>query len=358
MVQIANQLGAEQVRVVLGRFHTQVTFEARRETDSIDPERMDRALQDPLKTGDSLTTDLTLALLANLGEEHLSTSWSVGERKLTLHGSSGCLEDGEEGVNSGTCRLYVRHRPSWRLWRHASRRADAASLLRHKAVYSPARVVINKEEMAAAPAFLLNDHLRGMSEATRLVGSRWRSTRVAASNLCFQLAQEREDSVTLLRPALSAYVVRQNHLNLWVSGIRASNTLVPDGESSVAWALQYRRRGENISMRKVRKRDLFQAVLALNRHGSGEGEHLRVKVVRHGVTLFDQSLLPTDDRLEDFAGCVLLFADSELPTELSGLKLGPTEALIRKVDRFRPLLEEAENYWKQARSLLYRERTR
>lgn len=84
---------------------------------------------------------------------------------------------------------------------------------------------------------------------------------------------------------------------------------------------------------------------------------VRVKVVRHGVTLFDQWLLATDDRLEDFKGCALLFADSELPTDLSALKLGPTEALVQKIGRFKPLLEEADNYWEQARSLLYRERT-
>ena len=90
--------------------------------------------------------------------------------------------------------------------------------------------------------------------------------------------------------ALSAYLVRREVMNVWAQGMRVNNNLKPDGQSSAAWMLQFRRQGENISMRWARKRDRYSVVLGLNFKNAGSKEPPRFTIVRSGVTLVERAI--------------------------------------------------------------------
>ena len=251
--------------------------------------------------------------------------------------------------------MLLTHSSGWQFWRNSRRRAESASILQHHCEFSAARINIDGRDIATPTSSSLNEHLREVGQARfNFVTGAFENTRskVAASNIVFELAEPCKPALSLLRPSLSAYSVKQGDLNLWTQGTRFGNTLRPDGESSSAWMLQFVRGGKNVSIRRTRKRDRYRAVLTMNLIGAGNTEPLRLKIVRHGVLIYDSPAWVADQRLEAFRGCTLLLADDQLQTDLSGLQLVRNEHFLNVVLRERRLLELGEEYFVRAEELV------
>jgi hypothetical protein len=178
----------------------------------------------------------------------------------------------------------------------------------------------------------------------------------AASNLLFLLTEEDQPGVKLAIPPLAAFRDKEG-LIIWAqgSGARASLTgsgLKPDGVEVCTWMLQYVRRARDLSLTEVPKDPMFRAVMALNIHGPGNSEGLRVTVVRHGIAVLETTESVQDHGLEDLVGCSLLFADEELDTDLGGLSVVRNEKYYERLRGFAPLAERGHRYFQQASNFL------
>lgn len=359
MVQVANLLGAEKIEIKVARASTTFLFQASAPDYLQAPDPLAHALAQPLETRNPCLAALTSALLGTLNPENHHTAWSIcgplNAFELTLDSAHKVEVVSRDNVRVEKARFELRvyHRGSWKFWLGAAGRAESVSLLQHHARFSPARIVIDGSELETPQASVLNDHIVALESFRQISTSRKRA-RVPAELVYFELAETGLPAVSLLRPSLSAYVIRKNNLNLWASGTRPGNTLLPDGESSAAWVLQFRRNSQNLSMRLVRKRDRFRVVLSYNIDEAAQHRPLKILIVRDGVLLAEKDLLDTGSELEALQGCTLLLADNDLMTDLSGLQLVDTKQLERQISKFRYLKPIMDDYLDRAKTLLNR----
>jgi hypothetical protein len=362
MVQVANRLNAAQIDLRIYRASTTFSFQVRNYTGPLgDPDAVARSLADPLNCDDPATRDLVSALLGTFHPTSLQIHWSIRSAKLWKglninHKREVRLwqRDGYQ-IEGLEFSLELTHKNSWKFWESASRRAETASIVRQHCTFSAGRILIDGQELKPPPSSDLNEHVRelgGGSFNAMTGGFQIGQIRVPASNISFDLAQDGEPAVAVLRPSHSSYVVRQDWLNLWAQGTRSSNTLRPDGLSSSAWMLHFRKGKKNVSMRVARKRDRYRAVLVMNIHGAGNSEGLRLKIVRHGVLLLDGQVPSTDSTFEAFRGCVLLMADDTMETDLTGLQLVKNQHYIERILAFEELLKSGLEYFTKAESLV------
>ena len=86
--------------------------------------------------------------------------------------------------------------------------------------------------------------------------------------------------------------------------------------------------------------------------GDAAEKPLRIKIVRAGVTVLEQSMEREDDRFKAFSGCILLFHDEELETDLTGFQIIQNDAFLEKIDSFQPLLLKARSYFDKGKTMI------
>jgi hypothetical protein len=352
IVQVAHHLRAEVVKVKIERFRTVVRFRAPEGGGITDSEAIYRAFADPLAIQDPVMVDFIAGLIGTITDDNLETLWSYSEghlgrrvfinRKRRFSIEDFTLSqplDADDHPYAFT--LSILHPKTWKFWLGARRRASAARVLEENCCYSGVKIKIDSRELCLNTSSELNNHL---------AESNWSNdgyfqTKFPADNILYDMASPGEMRCCILRPSLSAYVVRSDFMNLWVSAIRVNNTLKPDGDSSAAWMLQFLEEGKNVSMRFAPKRVPIRACLVLNISGKGSDEPLRIIVVRAGITVLEQTMSEAADDLEKFSGCILLFHDEELETDLTGFQIIQNEAFLEKIRSFLPLLIKARQYY-------------
>lgn len=359
-VQVAHHLRADVINVKIERYRTVVRFRAPRGGSLTDSESIHRAFVDPLAVKDPIMADLVSGLIGTITGENLETLWSYsqghkGRRVYIDRKRQFSIKDFvlsrplDEDDYPFAYTLSVLHPRTWKFWQGARRRAAAAKVLEEHCRYSGVRIVVDARELESHPSSELNSHLR-TTQWTKNVGYVYSCH--AADNIVYQLATDDEVRCSILRPSLSAYVVRAHHVNLWVSSIRVNNSLKPDGNSSAAWMLQFLNGEQNVSMRYVPKRVLLRTCLCLNLRGEAAEHPLRIKIVRAGVTVLEKAMDEHPEEFNAFQGCVLLFADEELETDLTGFQVIENEAFFAKIHSYHPLLEKARRYYENGQKLI------
>ena len=358
-VQMAHRLGAPRIDVVIGRYSTSLKFFSAQGRTVPTVLEISSALRDPLGNEDPLLHDLVLCLYGTLTGPTVETRLTLADRD----GGEDMVMDAERGVHirrvppvdceAGTVQITLRvlHHSPWKFWEGGRRRAESSLLLTMHCGFSEARLYIDGKELPPRPASVVNEHL---VEARPV---RWGDYPAppkipAASNIVFVMAGVDQPGFAMLRPSLSGYVVRQGVMNVWASGVRVNNTLIPDGTSSAAWMLQFRKGDEDISMRWARKRDRYLAVLGLNIDNEGSGSRFQMKLIRQGVLLAEKSVGSGQGLTDDFLGCSLIFADDDLKTDLTGFQLVESQQLSNRIHSFFPLLAEGRRFFEQGRALV------
>ena len=360
IVQVAHHLRADTVRVKIERYRTVVRFRAPRGGIITDSESIYRAFADPLAVDDPVMVDFISGLIGTITEQNLETLWSysaghMGRRVFINRQRRFSIEDFvlsrplDEDDHPYAFTLSVLHPRTWKFWQGARRRAEAAKVLEDNCRYSGVKLFVDARELELHPSSELNGHLKKI----RLIEQGYYGHAYhPADNILYDMAAPDEMRCGILRPSLSAYVVRGDHMNLWVSAIRVNNTLKPDGNSSAAWMLQFLEDGHNISMRFAPKRVPLRACLCVNLLGDAAEKPLRIKIVRAGVTVLEQSMEREDDRFKAFSGCILLFHDEELETDLTGFQIIQNDAFLEKIDSFQPLLLKARSYFDKGKTMI------
>ena len=359
IVQVAHHLQADEVKVKIEKFRTVVRFRAPRAGSITDSDAIYKAFADPLEIQDPVMFDLVSGLMGTVTEENLETLWSFSEghsgRRVFINRERRfSIQDFklsrplEEDQHPNAYTLSVLHPRSWKFWLGARRRAAAARVLEENCRFSGVKISIDTRELEIHASSVVNDHTKRTLWGQE--GVAWAAD--LRSSILYDMAEPGEQRFCLLRPSLSAYVVRADYMNLWVSGTRVNNTLKPDGISSAAWMLQFRKDDENVSMRFAPKRVPCRAVLGLNYHAPDEDDAFRVKVIRGGVTVLERRMDDYADRFKDFQGTVLIFCDHELETDLTGLQIIQDEAFLQKVESYRHLIAPAIAYYKKGRDML------
>lgn len=358
IVQVAHRLLADEIRVTIERFRTVVRFRAPLAGSITDSEAIYNAFVDPLEIQDPLMFDLVSGLMGTITEENLETLWSFStghrgrrvfinsQRRFSIKDFQLSRPlDEEQHPNAYT--LSVLHPKSWKFWLGAKRRAAAAKVLEDNCQLSGVKIFVDGRQFEIKSAKILNGHL----PIKGFWGDGHFEVRTAASNMLFLLANEDEQRFSLLRPSLSAYVVRADYMNLWVSGTRVYNSLKPDGESGVSWMLQFRQDNENISMRMAPKRVPCKAALGVG-YEEGKDSPLRIKIVRNGITVLERTLDEYGKRFKQFNGCCLIFCDDELETDLTGLQVIQDEAFLERVESFKYLLPKVREFYEKGSKML------
>ncbi|MCA9781498.1 MAG: hypothetical protein KC800_32495, partial [Candidatus Eremiobacteraeota bacterium] len=359
IVQVAHHLRAETVRIKIERYRTVVRFRAPNGGNITDSESIYRAFADPLAVKDPVMIDFISGLIGTITDQNLETLWSYSEghkgRRVFINRQRRfSIEDFilsqplDEDDHPYAFTLSVLHPRSWKFWQGARRRAEAARVLENNCRYSGVKLFIDARELELQPSSELNSHLK----ISRWVEGHYHYVFRPADNILYDMAAPEEMRCGILRPSLSAYVVRADHMNLWVSSIRVNNTLRPDGNSSAAWMLQFLEEGQNVSMRFAPKRVPVRACLCMNLLGEGAEMPLRVKIVRAGVTVLEQSMDEHAERFKLFTGCILLFNDEELETDLTGFQIIQNEAFFAKIDSYQPLVIKARQYFDKGKTMI------
>lgn len=361
IIQVAQQVQAQEVEIRVERFRTKLRFHAPLGSSITDPESLFQAFCAPLVISDPVLKDLVSGLLGTINENNLETLWSFS------HGHSGrrifidqkrrfsiepftLSKPRDPELPAFTFTLSVLHPKRWKFWKDARRRAEIHKVVTDNCRFCGIKVTLDGKECPLAATHELNSHLTVM-KMNDFLGV-LRPHPVAAYCVCYDMASNAPYRFSLLRPSLSAFVVRENDLNLWAPGTRVNNTLAPDSLSSAAWMLQFQERDKLLSMRVVPKRVPCRAVLVVNRHPEIEDAPLRLKVVRHGILVLDK-LVDEDDRdYEDFKGCVLVMCGHHLATDLTGLQVVENQAFREAVLSHRTLLPAAFAYAERAQALL------
>ena len=360
IVQVAHHLRAETVKIKIERYRTVVRFRAPKGGNITDSESIYRAFADPLAVKDPVMIDFISGLIGTITDQNLETLWSYSEghkgRRVFINRKRRfSIEDFilsqplDKDDHPYAFTLSILHPRSWKFWQGARRRADAARVLENNCRYSGVKLFIDARELELHPSSELNSHLR----VTRLIDQGYHHYAYhPADNILYDMAGPDEMRCGILRPSLSAYVVRADHMNLWVSAIRVNNTLKPDGNSSAAWMLQFMEEGENVSMRFAPKRVPLRACLCMNLLGEAAHKPLRIKIVRAGVTVLEQAMDNEAERYKHFAGCILLFNDEQLETDLTGFQVIQNEAFLRKIDSYQPLVVKARKYFDVGKTMI------
>lgn len=345
-VQVANRLKTETINVSIGRYGTKLSFDCADPGVAGDLQGLHTAVADPLNVEDPLLKDLIALLYGTIKPGNRETTWTCkrgGKAEALVIDSSRKVRSTRcdvamEGTEQVTLELSVTHGDVWKFWLHARRRAQSAAILRKECAFSPARLVIDGWQAETANPSVFNV----LEDITDLTDYGLRKH--PASNVLFTLPEEGDPVLCLQRPSMSAYLVRKEVMNVWATGMRVNNTLVPDGVSTAAWMLQFRRGGENLSMRWVHKRDLFKSVIAFHFDNKLSKRPPRLQVVRAGVLLCDEEIADSELRAM-FRGCVILLADDALDTDLTGFQLIKNEAYLQAIRRLEPQLEAAREYF-------------
>ena len=358
VVQVAHRLRTDEIRVDIGRFRTTLEFRpiGRQEFEM---DRLYTALADPLGTEDPLLIDLVAALYGTLKTDLQEATWEhelgvqgqrlVVDRNRRVHCERYECELSEEPDRARIV-FAVSHANPWMFWKGARHRAESAAVLLQFCRHSAAKIVLDGTDLVIASASEVNSHVQRLSYEPGELTSSINFTE-PASNILFELAAEDGPALGISRPSLSAYLVRREVMNVWAQGMRVNNTLRPDGQSSAAWMLQFRREGENISMRWARKRDRYSVVLGLNFKNAGSHEPPRFTIVRSGVTLVERAL--QDPELDEaFRGCHLLIADETMTTDLSGFQYVEDDSFRQRLLSYAPLVAVARDYYEIGREMM------
>jgi hypothetical protein len=348
VIQVAHRLRADVIQVQIGRFRTTLHFELDR-TPSFDMDLLYRAVSDPLSMQDLLLRDLVAALYGTLHKGNSETTWSwerdgVGDRLVIDRDRRVVCQRFEADCQSTRFSFSVAHSNPWKFWEGAGRRADAAAIISRACAFSAAKIFVDGQEQSVEMASVVNNHVVVLDLPL--------NASEPASNILFEMASADEAAFGLLRPSLSAYLVRRDVMNVWASGMRVNNRMRPDGQSSAAWMLQFRRDDENISMRWVRKRDRYRTVLGLNVDNGGSEAPLQLKLVRSGVTMLEKEMGHDEEIHKVFKGCTLILADETLETDLTGFQYLQNEAFRDHLLNYAPLVDAARTYCEEGMEMM------
>jgi hypothetical protein len=358
-IQAAHRLGAEAVKLTVAGDQTRVDFHI--EVDRI--AQLSEALSEPMLEaagGQTLAADLALALLGGLSQsESTSASWGVhnGTSQTVFEVDSGFTAT-KAAVKvpgtAGACRFAVQRPGTWKFWETVKRRTEIFQFLRALCAFSPVRITVNGKEIPRPDCSFFNEHLRefhGSEFSAVLAVRHMTKSRVAASNLLFELAPPGQPALSVKPPPAFHYTVVGDNLNLWKQALVPENLLRPDGEEVCAWMLQVQEQGRRVPASDDNCR--FSCVIALNLHGPGVGEAPRVKVVRHGVLVLDGRIALEDERLEPFRGCSLLYVDSVTPTDAGGFHLVQDDLFLEQLFSLTSLIEKGQQAFDEAAESLH-----
>lgn len=364
LVQVANQLEVESIDMMLRPTVKIVEFVVPEGEQPIkDVHQVGKALSTPMASTDPVMDNLISALLGSLSSSHRSTELRIRqgqrEQRLRLDSSRRAHISSNEGQASAKAAavigLSVSHRSSWKFWQTPPKLKAAVSLIQEQCAYSASEITLNGVVLESPPVSVLNEHLReiGGSSFSAIDGSfRLGQKRVAASNILFDLAESRDSGFSLSRPKSLAYLTQSKVLNLWAPGTRKDNELRPDGQEAPAWMLQFVRDGQGIGLAECPERGLFKAVLVMNIHGPGNHDNLRLKIVRHGVTVLELLDRDLGLRFDSFRGCTLVIANDDLETDLTGLQVVQNEKFLQTILGYESLLLEGQEYFAQGESMM------
>ena len=363
-VQVAHHLRADHIKIRIERYRTVVRFKAPTGGDITDSEAIYRAFCDPLVVEDPVMIDLVSGLIGTITEENLETLWSYSEghagRRVFINAERrfsivdfNLSQPKAEDDHPFSFTLSVLHPRTWKFWLGGRRRAAAAKVLSDNCSYSGVKITVDTRELDIEPSSKLIAHTGRRVKYYTVEGfDHYVSQPDPASNILYEMADDKVQRFSIMRPSLSAYVVREESKNLWAQGTRVNNSLIPDGESSAAWSLQFLQDGKDVSMRYAPKRVPCTACLAFHHEGDYATNPLRVKLIRSGVTVLEQSLDDWDDELKAFRGCTLVFSDHTLETDLTGLQVIQNDAFLQKIQSYEHLVHKAKQYFAEARPLL------
>ena len=360
ILQLAVFLGARRVEVCLSLRESRISFMS--ETDPL-PDAPD-SLKDPLSPEDPLKSFVASVLMSGLSAGLAKIVWkaSVGSVSRTLRlESDGLVESTGSGLPPGDVRhdFSLVHTSSWKFWEGAKRRREGLDLIRESTRFAALEIELNQKELKLLPVAILNDHVSdfGGSQFNAATGV-MQNTRgpAVASNLLFLLCQENQLGVRVASPPLAAFREKEGFI-VWAqgSGARASLTgsgLKPDGSEVPTWMLQYVEGSQELRLAEMRENPPCRAIMALNIHGPGNREGLRVTVIRFGVTVLETVESAEEHGLEDLVGCSVLFADEDLDTDLAGLSVVKNEKYYEKLRSFASLAERGHRYFQQASRFL------
>ena len=225
----------------------------------------------------------------------------------------------------------------WRFWELGSRLEKLKNLLGGKCLFSAVLLTVNGDEIPRADLFILNSHLREFHS------TQFNAAIGAMQNLKSKVAP----SCIVLHPCRKGFGIigpdpklysRHREVYLWTQGLQQNNTYRPDTSEAPAW--MFLLEGE---VRPPQQPLICDAVVALNIHGPGNQDRLRIKVVRGGVLILEAQIL--DDNFEAFRGCSVLLDDDELATDLSGLKLVESEELLNKLNHLKDLVDKGHEHY-------------
>lgn len=354
IVQIASQLGAVEMKFRMERFRTAVHFRAPKSGSVADSEAIYKAFSDPLNVSDPLMNDLVTALLGSLTEHTQEVLWSYSEGH---RGRRVFIKDHQFEAKDFILRrplasddfpcaytLSVLHPRIWKFWLASHRIVDAVQLVEQTARFSRVKIRLDGRNLEPAPSNSFIRHRRVVS----YFSENFRPYRIAS----YLLSNQEEHAFRIQRPSTANYVVRETNLNLWASGTRLKNTLVPDGLGSPAWVLRFTDGTDDLSMRQVIKAPSCKALLAYCPKQAKAERELRLTLVRNSVVVFDEDAGEWSERLPFLKGCALILHDHSLPTDLTGFQIIQDKELRARLEALEPELQKAKTFLKRSQQLV------
>lgn len=351
VVQVASRLGAASMKIRLERFRTAIFFRAERGGAVTDFEAITRAFLAPLEVDDPVLADLAAALWGAQSETTQEVLWSFSQgyrgRRVFIKDRVFRTEEFTleipipEGEPPCVFHLSVIHTKSWRFWVHSRRNAEALLLLTKSCVFSRVHLVVDGRAVEKADGSYLTDH-------RKFAG--YSMSAAPYDNVLYELAED--GGFETGRPGLAQYVVRDRHFNVWASGTRISNRTAPDGISSPTWMVQFRQKGEDLSMRQVPKHPRCRLILAYDRKEAADKVPLRLTLVRQSILLEHRPSVGWGIGIEKWHGCHLILDDDSLGTDLTGFQVIEDDRLLALLKTLESRLDWSKSYFEQGRRLL------
>lgn len=355
VVQIASQLGAQEMRFKLEKFRTSVHFRAPVGGSVTNSEHIYRAFADPLNVQDELMSDLISALLGSLTKDVLEILWSYSEghrgRRVKIKERHFEAKDfvlskplAEEDFPCAFT-LSVLHPKTWLFWKASTRQLEASQLIEATTKLSRLTIFIDGRQMETAAGGFITEH--------RSSGDQGLYSRQGSAYHCLHYATTIDcaNSFRLCCPSHSNYLVRNGTTNVWGAGTRPNNTLRPDGRSSPTWFIRFNVKDEYVNLRQVEKRVLCRAVVGYD-DNAPQGRGLRLVIVRNSVIVLDETPKVFADKLSAWNGAILILADNTLETDLTGFQVATDESFLRLIEAAEPLLEKAKQHWHENRDMV------
>ncbi len=357
LVQLATRIGAPILRIKMESFRTSLYFRARSLHGLGQSRALAQAFLSPLEVSDPALSDLVSALWGALGESTLEVGWTVSQgykgRHVLLKDHKFRVEEfqietplsGDELPCAFT--FSVVRRKTWRFWTHSRRNADAYRLLVTHCSLSRTELIVDGRPLQKAEGSFFTAHRRFSR-----YGEPARATPYHTAY--YRLDSSPGSGLKMGRPTLAQYVVRNHHFNLWVSGLRTNNSLLPDGISSPAWMLQFRDpAGDDLSLREVGKIVRCRFLLAFDEQAANNKEELRLTLVRQSVLLQRAAPQAPVFDPEPWYGCHLVLDDDTLGTDLTGFQIIEDQRLADLLKSLEPEVKAAKAYFAQGRTLVY-----